>query len=59
MITREEERRAEAKKQRAFRRRAVTGQVPEVITDRDGPDNEVVIIEDDDEDVDAEVRLGQ
>ena len=55
VISREDERKAEVKKQRAFRRQAVTGQVPEVVAaDRDSLD-EVVIIEDDD-DADGKVR---
>ena len=59
VISREEERRAEAKKQRAFRRQAVTGQVPEVVETAaaGGGHDEVVIIEDDDEDAEAEVRM--
>ena len=58
MISNEEEMKAELKRKRAFRRHAVTGQVPEVVEaydvagEKDG--DEVVIIEDDD-DAHAEV----
>ena len=56
VISREDKKQAEAKKQRAFRRHAVTGQVPEVVeySGVAGDGDEVVIIEDDDDVNDGE-----